>query len=147
MGKDKKTKKDLELPLADNQFTANELLVYMDRVYGSKVAQTKFTNNDLFLWFQLGKIPEAYGGNRIDLSIMSGVGIYEVEGLTREDLRYVRTIPAPIHKRPDRKHKDAPRRTKLYYKITGKVEPANILPDNWRQLGIRGNQLQRVRKS
>ena len=142
----KKDQVFLELPLPDNQFTISELVAYLNGVYGAKVCENIFTSFDFAYWNISGNIPVAYGGHKLTSVIMSGVVIYTVDGISRDDLRYMRSLQKtdPIVHETQTKLK--PRRTALYYKMARMKEPTKILPDNWRQVGIQGNQIKIKKK-
>jgi hypothetical protein len=138
--------RDKELPLPDNQFTSSELSSFLKKMYGAKISQGPFLAGDVHRWATEGKMPEAYGGHKLEAAMMSGVMIFTVEGLNREDYGFLkRTKVSParkINKRKDRR----PPRTELYNKIAKVKFPETTLPNNWKEVGIKGNQLRRANK-
>lgn len=142
----KKVKMEIgELPLGDNEFTMNEILIYLNRTYRTKITQTKFTFHNIIDWTHRGSLPEAYGGNKITAMMLSGVGIYTVEGITRDDMRYCRDNVTPVSpiEYPTKSNRH-PSRTELFYTLAHnkiKKKPANVIPKGWRKFGITEREL------
>ena len=111
-------------------------------------------------WIEIGNIPEAYGGNKIlKTQLYKQLGdlcILTIENLSREDIEYTygslddyeivhtkkRKVPViPYNKKPKKI------RTELYYQLAGskdntkKLKGKSVLPNNWKELGIRSDQL------
>lgn len=131
-----------ELPLKENEFTTSELLTYLNGCYITKLNEIPFTVGSILDWIRLGKLPEAYGGYKITAQRLSGIRILTVEGLMREDMRFVRGLAHPVATTITVMNpKRTPSRTRLYYELSRQPIPDKVLPDEWKSIGIRGNQL------
>ncbi len=156
---------DYVLPLQDNQFTISELLAYLKKVYGSKLNGSEFTLENVLAWLVIGHMPECYGGHLISSIRMSGMRVLMINGLSREDMQYIdQAIQKSaqvkslleahdvIHGHTTTIKTLAPseipkaRRTRLYYQTAKLPVPKDVLPDNWRALGIKANQLVNIKK-
>lgn len=143
-----------------NEFTTWDLLEYMDRAYGAQVSGQPFTIHNVNVWIRLGKLPEAYGGNRIlrvdRYKDFGNLRIITIEHLDREDIEAafgalcnfkerLNKSRARVCRTPRRKL-----RTEFYYRLLGsrgKRDKTIVIPDNYRMLGIRENQFKRGRRS
>jgi hypothetical protein len=151
-----------ELPLRENEFTVSELLSYMQKAYGSKVNGEEFAHFDIINWIALGNIPESYGGHELTAHRMSGIRILVVEGLSRDDVRHLhanedlqkekkegffkKRVREVLGKRSLPLDLPQGKRTKLYYQMARLPMPDDLLPDNWRDVGIRPNQLKPIKR-
>lgn len=134
-------KEEGRLPLQNNEFTTRELYGYLYRVYGSKLNGLTFTGRDVNGWLEAGCLPIAYGGNKIKKRYLSGIRLLVIDGLTRDVLDYVKENMELPTVEEAKKQAKKPKRTALYYQLARKQKPNHVLPDNWREIGITGKQL------
>jgi hypothetical protein len=146
----------MKILFEENEFTSNELLNYLKAAYRLKINGSAFSHHNINNWIRNGKIPEAYGNHKIlNVEISKAFcnrRILTIDGLTRDvldDLHLLRKAKKfPPIKRIRKQ------RTELYFQIlakagkqyTKKTKELSTLPNNWKQLGIKPNQLRR-RKS
>jgi hypothetical protein len=135
-----------ELPLRDNQFTSAELLMYMNRVWGGKVNGLKFTASNIIGWSYRGYIPDSYGGGKVTSQLLSNIVVHTLEDMSREDMRYARDVLTERAK-PKKLGGKARVRTALYHKISKRPVTEYMIPDNWKELGIKRVQLGNKRRS
>ncbi len=146
----------MTIEFEDNEFTSYELLDYLKRAYGSQINGAPFSAYNINNWIRIGKIPTAYGDHLI-LKVVNTLEfnnyrVITVEGLTRDILSdlglpefNLKSGKIAKSKRP-RKH-----RTPFYYqtlKQLGKQytrKTLSMLPENWKEVGIKANQLARTR--
>jgi hypothetical protein len=134
----------MQLTIEDNECTIIELAEYIGKLYGATLNGSEITSKHINRWRALKRIPAAYGGNSILKERFSRhLGyVLTVEGFTRDMMEYAKTVNIqPVNKRTKRPQK---KRTRAYYQaLKGayrNVSPDRILPDNWKQIGIRRNQ-------
>lgn len=155
----------MRIEFEPNEFTTYDLMEYLNRAYGSKVNGRVFRAIDLHNWARLKKIPEVYGGNRI-LKVtrykqFENIRVYTIDNLYREDVirQYgdLSTFKTNfVHSRVKEKQiKQIPpaQRTKSSYELAVRkgyappfTNPIAILPDNYRLLGIKSNQISQCTK-
>lgn len=139
---------------ASNEFIVADILEYMRRAYGRKVDGSIFTTYNVDSWLSTGKIPDAYGGNKIlDITHYKELGqlkVITIEHLDRNDIEAIygslSDFRLTLNKRRAREPKARKRkvRTELYYQILGKKSQAKnpiMLPNDYRAKGIKENQL------
>lgn len=146
----------MNIEFEDNEFTSRELLNYLKRAYGSQINGAPFSAYNINNWIRIGKIPTAYGDHRILKVVITpefnNYRVITIEGLTRDILSDLGLLGFKLKpektakaKRP-RKH-----RTPFYYQTLKKLgkqytrKTLSILPENWKQVGIKANQLARTR--
>jgi hypothetical protein len=146
----------MNIEFEDNEFTSHELLDYLKRAYGSQINGAPFSAYNINNWIRIGKIPMAYGDHQIIKVVVAPEfndnRVITVEGLTRDILSdlgllgfHLKSKKTVRTKRP-RKH-----RTQFYYQTLKKLgkqytrKTLTILPENWREVGIKANQLARTR--
>jgi hypothetical protein len=146
----------MNIQFENNEFTSCELLKYLREAYGLQINGSPFVAYTINNWIRYGKIPMAYGNHKIlkveNILQLSNVKVLTLEGLTRDtldDLQFLKiksfSERLPKTKRP-RKH-----RTRFYYQLlekNGKQRTKNklsVLPNEWKQLGIKSNQLVKQR--
>jgi hypothetical protein len=146
----------MNIQFEDNEFTSCELLKYLKEAYGLQINGAPFVAYTINNWIRYGKIPMAYGDHKIlkvvNIEQFSNAKVLTLEGLTRDtldDLQFLKiksfSERLPKTKRP-RKH-----RTRFYYQLLEKVgkqytkKTLSILPDDWKQIGIKSNQLAKQR--
>src|ERR1700744_6398378 len=145
----------------DNEFTVWDVLEYLKAGYGVQVNGRPFTSSHVLNWIRGGKIPDAYGGNKISQAIrykeIGNLLVLTIEGISREDIQYslgaLADYSETLNKRrkvdlADRKCLPREQRTELYFQIldrSGKLGRARAkflppLPTNWKEAGIRRSQ-------
>jgi hypothetical protein len=146
----------MNIEFEDNEFTSHELLDYMKGAYGSQINGAPFSAYNINNWIRMGKIPTAYGDHRILQVVITpefnNYRVITIEGLTRDikdalDLMEFKSQSgkAVKTKRP-RKH-----RTTFYFQTLKKLgkqytrKTLSVLPKNWKEVGIKSNQLARTR--
>lgn len=128
-----------------NEATTRELTNYFNKMYGSKLNGSRFTIENISTWIRLGKIPDCYGGYPILHKEKKKGSSHTVltlgDSFNREDMDYVMSGKVQFPQLP--KEEKKPRRTRYYYQLLKKPIPDSryLLPDNWKALGIKGNQL------
>jgi hypothetical protein len=133
-----------ELPLGENEFTMSELLTYLRNAYGTKLNGTEFTWYDITGWLYNGKMPECYGGDPLTSYRASGVRIIVLSHIDRETAKMAERVAKPRIQLPKKKRKVNIRpRTELYWQLAKKKPPTSkhVLPNNYKALGIKNNQL------
>lgn len=146
----------MNIEFEDNEFTSRELLDYLKRAYGSQINGTPFSAYNVNNWIRIGKIPMAYGDHRI-LKVVSvrefnNYRVITIEGLTRDILSDLECLGIKLQPRKVLKTK-RPRkqRTTFYFQTLKKLgkqytrKTISILPENWKEVGIKTNQLARTR--
>lgn len=151
----------MKIEFQNNEFTKSDILEYLTKAYGGQVNGKRFTAHSLNNWEMMKKIPNYYGGHKIlkveKQTIGKPIKIYTLEGLTRDDIKDIDLLPNkfPVNKnKVDRRTIHRKKRTQLYYDILAKAGKQyarktlkdSILPDNWKEQGIKQNQLPRRRK-
>ena len=152
----------MKIEFDDNEFTVLDILVYLKRGYGAQVNGRPFSTCHVANWVRAGKLPEAYGGNKIlglaRYKELDNLAVLTIQGLSRSDVENTlgslsRYLETKNHRRAidtvDRRRLPRKQRTELYYKIlqkAGKLNTVNTkrlssLPENWKEIGIRENQL------
>jgi hypothetical protein len=150
----------MDYQFASNEFTANELLQFYSRAYGTQINGTPFTYNCLQNWRHLKKIPVAYGGYKIISATrykhLNNLLVLKIDGLTREDVEAMigsfNESQLDVRSSSNTKNKNLrPRkqRTKLYYQTleaagrqyTKKTLEQATLPKYWKEAGIKKNQM------
>jgi hypothetical protein len=146
----------MNIEFEDNEFTSHELLNYLKGAYGSQINSAPFSAYNINNWIRIGKIPTAYGDHLILKVVVipefNNYRVITIEGLTRDilsdlDLMELKLISEKIAKtkRP-RKY-----RTEFYFQTLKKMgkqytrKTLSILPENWKEVGIKSNQLARTR--
>jgi hypothetical protein len=146
----------MNIEFGNNEFTTHELLDYLKKAYGSQINGAQFSAYNINNWVRIGKIPTAYGDHRILKVVIipefNNYRVLSIEGLTRDILSdlglmgfKLRSEKTAKTKRP-RKH-----RTQFYYQTLKKLgkqytrKTLSILPENWKEVGIKANQLARTR--
>jgi hypothetical protein len=150
----------MDYQFASNEFTANELLQFYSRAYGTQINGTPFTYNSLQNWRRLKKIPVAYGGYKIISATrykhLNDLLVLKIDGLTREDAEAMigsfneneSAIKSSLNAK-DKNLKPRKQRTKLYYQTleaagkqyTKKTLEQATLPKYWKEAGIKKNQM------
>lgn len=143
----------MKVELTDHEFTASELMRYLRLSYGTMINGTEFNNSHLARWSRYGKLPEAYGGGKLtkEICVEFDQYVYTLENISREVYKALLETPIDVPKvlpKVERPHKQ---RTALYHQIVASsnlksnlpVKPEAILPDNWRQLGIKAQQIKK----
>jgi len=49
----------------DNEFTSTELMKYLKAAYSTQISGKPFSHHNLNNCISMGKLPQAYGGNKI----------------------------------------------------------------------------------
>lgn len=135
----------MDIVYKDNEITTRELVNYFTQLYGRKFNGSRFILQNIIAWIRNGKIPEAYGGYTILHKEKRKGSSHTVvtlgDSFSREDMEYIKEIKLQLPELP--KEGNKPRRTKLYYQLLKKPIPDSryLLPDNWKALGIKDNQL------
>lgn len=142
--------------MESNQLTTRELFNYMKLAYGKQINGSPFTYNLITMWMRVGAVPTAYGGYKvvnIEKYQNFNMSVLTLEGFDRSILDDIHLVAKPQVDIPavSRPRKQ---RTKLYYEIlkknrklfTRKTLEASTLPNNWRELGIKPNQLAGVHR-
>jgi hypothetical protein len=141
-----------------NELTTWDLLEYMERAYGAQVSGQPFTIHNVNVWIRIGKLPDAYGGNKIlrmdRYKDFGNLRILTIEHLDREDIEafygslggYKETLnKSRARTRRVRKRKN---RTEFYYQLLGnrgRKRNVTAIPDDYRMIGIKGNQFKHSR--
>jgi hypothetical protein len=154
----------MKIEFSDNEFTAWDILEYLKRAYGVQINGTPFRSYNITNWIRAGKLPDAYGGNEIRgitrYKELGNLAVLYVEGLSRMDIEATIGSPSNYRKtfnhrrmveRVDGRRQPRKQRTPLYYQIlsdagkqyTVKTKGMATLPDNWKEAGIKKNQLSR----
>jgi hypothetical protein len=140
----------------DNEFTSHELLDYMKGAYGSQINGAPFSVYNINNWIRIGKIPTAYGDHRVLKVVITpefnNYRVISIEGLTRDILSDLWLLEFKLKSGKTSKTK-RPRkqRTSFYFQTLNKVgkqytrKTLSILPENWKEVGIKTNQLARTR--
>jgi hypothetical protein len=150
----------MKIQFQENEFTRTDILQYLTKAYGRQLNGNRFSIHNLNNWARVGKIPNLYGGHRIlqvdTYPIGKGIKIYTLEGLTRDIVKDVDLLPnkTPLTKRVDKRTLPRKHRTQYYYDIlakhgkqyTRRTLSDSILPDNWKEIGIKQNQLRQRKK-
>ncbi|HVU54940.1 MAG TPA: hypothetical protein VHD83_07785 [Puia sp.] len=135
-----------------NEFTAWDLLEYLQRGYGTQVSGQSFTIHNINAWIRIKKLPDAYGGNRIlrvdRYKEIGNLRILTIEHLNREDIEAVYGSLNEFTEALNKRRADMPRirkkklRTELYYQLLGSQgkRTQTLIPDNYKEIGIRENQ-------
>lgn len=150
----------MDYQFASDEFTANELLQFYSRAYGTQINGTPFTYNSLQNWRRLKKIPVAYGGYKIISATrykhLGNLLVLKIDGLTREDVEAMigsfNDNHTDVRSSSNTKNKNLrPRkqRTRLYYQTleaagkqyTKKTLAQATLPKYWKEAGIKRNQM------
>lgn len=138
------------LQFDDNEFLVRELLEYIVKAYRVQISGKPFQRSNITDWVRLRKVPDSYGGHRIlsvELIPEIKMWVVRVEGLSREMLTLVSMLES---KQPTPVARVKKQRTLLYYKTlqekggnTSKKVPtdADLLPENWKTVGIKRNQI------
>ena len=146
----------MNIEFEDNEFTSHELLDYLKKAYGSQINGAPFYAYNINNWIRIGKIPTAYGDHKIlkvvTIPEFNNHRVITIEGLTRDILNDLDLMEFKLKsekitktKRP-RKH-----RTTFYFQTLKKLgkqytrKTLLILPENWKEVGIKTNQLARTR--
>ena len=73
-----------------NEFTAWDLLEYLQRAYGAQISGQPFTIHNINVWIRMKKLPDAYGGNKIvqvdRYKELGNLRVLTIERLDREDI-------------------------------------------------------------
>lgn len=128
--------------IKDNELLTKQVLEYLKATYGRQINGKEFTTEQILRWASIGKFPDIYGGNKIVHS--RKVAIIGMVALTIENLDHelctfaIKHFTTPLYTHKTTKKK----RTKLYYQLAKKNPPsqASVLPDNYKELGIKRNQ-------
>lgn len=152
----------MKYEFSENEFTSWDILEFLTKVYGTQISGSPFTSVNIQNWIRYGKLPDLYGGYKIikteRYNELQNLLIITIEGLCRDQLiditgslseyaetsnkkRIIDVIPKV--KRP-RKN-----RTEFYFKTLEKVGKQytkrslskSLLPIDWKDAGIKGNQL------
>lgn len=144
---------DAQVPIGENTYVMRELIVYFIRVYGRKLSGRQFTQWDIAAWARNGRVPEIYGGHKITATRLSGLAVYTVEGLTREDVHSSHMLLAQRKEAlikanaATRREAKMPKRTALYYELARIKPPFDVLPKNWKVLLKKAPSYMRRKKS
>ena len=146
----------MNIEFENNEFTSHELLDYLKRAYGSQINGAPFSPYNVNNWIRIGKIPTAYGDHRIlkvvTIPEFNNYRVITIEGLTRDILGELGLLELKLKSekiskaRRPRKH-----RTQFYFQTLKKLgkqytrKTISILPENWKGVGIKSNQLARTR--
>ena len=151
----------MKVVFQENEFTRADILEYLTKAYRRQINGNRFSAYNLNNWARVGKMPNLYGGHRIlkveKYPIGRGIKIYTLEGLTRDIAKDVDLLQNkfPLNpKRVDKRTLSRKFRTQYYYDVlakhgkqyTRKTLPDSILPDNWKEVGIKQNQLRQRKK-
>ena len=147
---------------AQNEFTSWDILEYLRLIYGTQINGSPFTSGNIQNWIRSGKLPEFYVGYKIAhterYKEQGNLLVITVEGLSREQLIEIAGSLSNYAETSNRRRKadvipkiKRPRklRTQLYYKTLEKIGKQStkrtlnncILPNNWKESGIKANQL------
>jgi hypothetical protein len=146
----------MNIEFEENEFTSHELLDYLKRAYGSQINGAPFSAYNINNWIRIGKIPMAYGDHRILKVVVTpefnNYRVITIEGLTRDILSDLELLGFNLKsgntvktKRPRKQ------RTQFYFQTLKKLgkqytrKTLSILPENWKEVGIKANQLARTR--
>lgn len=143
----------MKVQFEDNEFTTRDLLEYLQRGYGAQVSGQSFTIHNINAWIRIKKLPDAYGGNRI-LQVdrykeLGNLRILTIERLNRADIEAVYGSLSEFTEMLNNRRADIPKirkrklRTEMYYQLLGskgKRSRALVIPDNYKEMGIRENQ-------
>ena len=143
----------MQFEFESNEFTAWDLLEYLQRAYGSQISGQPFAIHNVNVWIRIKKLPDAYGGNRISLLVrykeLRNLRVITIEHLNREDIEAVYGSLSRFKETLNRRRAKPPKvrkqklRTELYYQLLGsrgKRSKAIAIPDNYKEMGIRENQ-------
>lgn len=136
-----------------NEFTISEVLDYLKAAFGYQINGSPFKSHNIHNWIRLRKLPDAYGGYKIqDVINVKGISkVIVLEGLNREILGELQMLSrTPIIELPQSK-KPRKQRTKLYYEslekagkqYTRKTKKLATISNQWKAAGIKPNQLVR----
>jgi hypothetical protein len=143
----------MDIKFEQNEFTTSDLLEYLRRGYGSQISGERFSIHNINVWVRMGKIADAYGGNKIlradRYKELGNIRILTIEHLNRSDIeyaygafgRFMETINKARAKPP--KARKQKLRTEFYYQLLGgrgRRGKAIVIPDNYKEVGIRENQ-------
>jgi len=142
----------MKFEFESNEFTIWDLLEYLQRAYGAQISGQPFNIHNISVWIRMGKLPDAYGGNRI-LQVdrykeLGNLRILTIEHLNREDIEAVYGSLNVFTEALNKRRADMPRirrkklRTELYYQLLGSKGKRGqaMIPDYYREMGIRENQ-------
>jgi hypothetical protein len=143
----------MDIKFEQNEFTTSDLLEYLRRGYGSQISGAGFSIHNINVWVRIGKIADAYGGNKIlrvdRYKEFGNIRILTIEHLNRSDIefaygafgRFMETLNKARAKPP--KTRKQKLRTEFYYQILGgrgRRSKAIVIPDKYKEVGIRENQ-------
>jgi hypothetical protein len=140
-----------------NEFTTHELMQYIKAAYGTQINGAAFRPINLSNWIRIKKIPEAYGGHRItSIKTIEGINnarVLTIEGLTRDVLVSLDLLSKKIRVEIPKLKRARKQRTPFYYKIlekagkqyTKKTKQISTIPESWKTIGIKQNQLTKTR--
>jgi len=143
----------MKIEFEANEFTTWDLLEYLQRGYGTQISGQPFTIHNVNAWIRIKKLPDAYGGNRI-LQVdrykeLDNLRVLTIEHLDREDIEAAYGSLREFTETLNKRRADMPRirkkklRTELYYQLLGskgKRTQTLVIPDNYKEMGIRENQ-------
>jgi hypothetical protein len=146
----------MNIAFEDNEFTTHEILKYLKRAYGSQINGAPFSAYNINNWIRISKIPTAYGDHRILQVVTSpefgNHRVITIEGLNRDiinDLSFLEFNPQSAEKSKAKRSRK--QRTTFYFQTLEKLgkqytkKTMSILPGNWKEVGIKANQLARTR--
>ena len=146
----------MKITFQENEFTRTDILEYLTKAFGRQINGNRFSTYNLNNWARVCKIPNLYGGHKIlrvvKYPIGRGIKIYTLEGLTRDVINNVELLQNNFlinKKRIDKRTLPRKFRTQYYYDVLAKAGKQycrrtlqdSILPDNWKEIGIKQNQL------
>jgi hypothetical protein len=146
----------MNIEFENNEFTTRELLDYLKKAYGSQINGAPFSAYNINNWIRIGKIPTSYGDHRIMKVVITpefnNYRVITIEGLTRDLLSDFGLMEFKLKSGKTAKTK-RPRkqRTPFYFQTLKKMgkqytrKTISILPENWKEVGIKTNQLSRTR--
>lgn len=140
------------MTLNDNEFTSGEIMQYMKAAYGRQLNGNSFQHYMIKTWSQAGRIPDIYGGHKIEGYRVGAITIWMIEGLSRDILQHLDELRSQlkskeIEVKEDRRQRPRRQRTAFYYQMLGKRNQSimtredSVLPFNWKQLGVKSTQL------
>jgi hypothetical protein len=149
----------MNIQFDDNEFTSIELMKYLKAAYGVQINGVSFSTYNLNNWIRMGKLPEAYGGHKIEkvayVKSFASKRVLTLDGLTRDILNDIYLLENKIPTKRTAKTK-LPRkhRTGLYFQIlekagkqyTIRTKEQSTIPEDWKLAGIKSNQLARIGK-
>ena len=141
------------LEYANNELTSGELLEFVIAAFGCQVNGKPFKSYHVNNWIRLGKVPDVYGGFKIlnveDIKGLRNCRVLVLDGLARSVLEDIQNIAAQANDEIHITNRPRKQRTRLYYDLlekagrqyTRKSKKVATIPDQWKVIGIKRNQL------